>query len=232
MVAEETASEETTWVRIRTAAMAQFAEHGERGATIRGIARAADVSPALVQHYFGTKERLRQTCDEYAIEVFRRTKQEALDGGMGNPGFMAIAMRTGIPIQRYIARTLVDGSAAAATLFDDAVEFNEELLQADNQGMSKPTTDDLHGYAAVMIGMSFGLVVLHEHLSRALGANTLSPAGYRRLALAALDIHMDVLLSDELVEQARTALKEMPDDPDAVPSDEGASEGTGAAEDA
>ena len=43
---------------IGDAARAQFAEFGYHGATIRGIAAAADVDPALVHHYYGTKEAL------------------------------------------------------------------------------------------------------------------------------------------------------------------------------
>jgi AcrR family transcriptional regulator len=43
---------------ILEAARARFADHGYDGATIRGIAADADVDPALVHHYFGTKERL------------------------------------------------------------------------------------------------------------------------------------------------------------------------------
>jgi len=43
---------------ILAAARAQFAEHGYDGATIRAIAAAAGVDPALVHHFFGTKERL------------------------------------------------------------------------------------------------------------------------------------------------------------------------------
>jgi AcrR family transcriptional regulator len=43
---------------IRTAARRQFAEHGYEGATIRGIAADAGVDPALVMHFFGSKERL------------------------------------------------------------------------------------------------------------------------------------------------------------------------------
>ncbi|UOX99840.1 TetR/AcrR family transcriptional regulator [Blastococcus sp. PRF04-17] len=41
-----------------TAARAQFAERGFDGATIRGIASAAGVDPALVHHYFGSKDQL------------------------------------------------------------------------------------------------------------------------------------------------------------------------------
>ncbi|NVI90842.1 TetR/AcrR family transcriptional regulator [Actinomadura sp. BRA 177] len=195
--------------RIRDAAMLEFAEHGAKGATIRGIAKAAGVSPALVQHHFGTKEALRRACDEYVIETIRETKQEALGGGMGDPNFLSIAMRTALPVQRYLARALTDGSQAANTLFDDAVAFSEEILERGSPGMSKPDTDDLHAYATVMTAMSVGMVVLHEHLSRALGADTLTPEGYPRMALAALEILSDDLMSPELVDQARAALKNM-----------------------
>ncbi len=44
--------------RIVAAARDEFAQHGWAGTTIRAIARAADVDPALVYHYFGSKEGL------------------------------------------------------------------------------------------------------------------------------------------------------------------------------
>ena len=40
------------------AARTAFAERGFDGATIRGIAAAAGVDPALVHHYFGSKDKL------------------------------------------------------------------------------------------------------------------------------------------------------------------------------
>ena len=40
------------------AARAAFAEQGFRGTTIRAVAAAAGVDPALVHHYFGTKDDL------------------------------------------------------------------------------------------------------------------------------------------------------------------------------
>jgi AcrR family transcriptional regulator len=43
---------------ILEAARDQFAEKGYDKASIRAIASAADVDPALVHHYFGTKEKL------------------------------------------------------------------------------------------------------------------------------------------------------------------------------
>jgi AcrR family transcriptional regulator len=44
--------------RIVAAAREEFAEHGWAGTTLRAVARAADVDPALVYHYFGSKEGL------------------------------------------------------------------------------------------------------------------------------------------------------------------------------
>ncbi|MGY2064584.1 TetR/AcrR family transcriptional regulator [Blastococcus sp. SYSU DS0619] len=43
---------------VLAAARAAFAERGFDGATIRGIAAAAGVDPALVHHYFGSKDKL------------------------------------------------------------------------------------------------------------------------------------------------------------------------------
>jgi len=44
--------------RIVAGARDEFAQHGWAGTTIRAVARSADVDPALVYHYFGSKEGL------------------------------------------------------------------------------------------------------------------------------------------------------------------------------
>jgi AcrR family transcriptional regulator len=44
--------------RILAEARASFAEHGYAGTTVRAVARAAGVDPALVYHYYGSKENL------------------------------------------------------------------------------------------------------------------------------------------------------------------------------
>jgi len=43
---------------ILVAARQAFAERGYEGATVRSVARAAVVDPALIYHYFGSKQRL------------------------------------------------------------------------------------------------------------------------------------------------------------------------------
>lgn len=58
--------------RILDAARGEFGTHGWSGTTIRGIARAADVDPALVYHYFGSKRQL--------LDAAIQLPQEWLDG--------------------------------------------------------------------------------------------------------------------------------------------------------
>ena len=47
-----------TRAEVLAAARTSFAEKGFRGTTIRAVASAAGVDPALVHHYFGTKDDL------------------------------------------------------------------------------------------------------------------------------------------------------------------------------
>ncbi|HEX6888970.1 MAG TPA: TetR family transcriptional regulator [Candidatus Nanopelagicales bacterium] len=63
---------------IRAAAAAEFAERGFASATIRSIAARADVDPALVHHYFGSKAAL-----------FRDVTQIPVDPAAGLPGVLA-----------------------------------------------------------------------------------------------------------------------------------------------
>jgi AcrR family transcriptional regulator len=44
--------------QILAAARGLFAEQGYEGTTIRGIAAAAEVNPALIHHFFGSKEQV------------------------------------------------------------------------------------------------------------------------------------------------------------------------------
>jgi AcrR family transcriptional regulator len=198
----------TARARIRDAALLQFAERGIKGATIRGIAEAAGVSPGLVQHHFGSKEALREACDTYSMEVIRRTS-ETPPSKMTDPGFLSVMTRTTIPVRRYVARAMVDGSPAAAALFDEMVDFTERYLEHPAPGYGTPHTSDPRAYATALVAVSLGPLVLHEHLSRVLGADMLSIEGYPRFGLAMIEVFADDLISPELVEQARAAYEKM-----------------------
>ena len=59
---------EDTRGRILAAARTEFGERGFDGTTIRGVAAAASVDPALVHHYFGSKQRLFVAAMEIPVD--------------------------------------------------------------------------------------------------------------------------------------------------------------------
>lgn len=64
---------------ILAAARAEFASHGYEKATVRGIARAANVDSALVHHYFGSKDRVFIAAMEFPIDPSAILEQIAGD---------------------------------------------------------------------------------------------------------------------------------------------------------
>jgi AcrR family transcriptional regulator len=74
-----------TRATILAAARAEFASRGYDGATIRGIAVAAGVDPALVHHYFGTKSRLFAAALEFPFDP-EVLFADVLGGGIDGAG--------------------------------------------------------------------------------------------------------------------------------------------------
>jgi AcrR family transcriptional regulator len=60
---------EDTRGRILDAARASFAERGFDGTSVRAVAAAAGVDPALVHHYFGTKQRLFVAASTFPVDL-------------------------------------------------------------------------------------------------------------------------------------------------------------------
>src|SRR6188508_3529955 len=60
----------TAKATIRNAALRLFADRGPDAVTVRDVAAAADVSPGLVMHHFGSKAGLREAVDEHVAQTF------------------------------------------------------------------------------------------------------------------------------------------------------------------
>lgn len=162
----------TARARIRDAAIQCFADAGVASTSVRTIAEAADVSPGLVMHHFGSKERLRTECDHHIASLVREAKERAVaEGADLDPMGQIRAYEDGLPLLRYLARTLGDGTPHVAALIDemvdDAVVYTEKAVET---GLMLPS-DDPRGRAAVLVLWSLGAVVLHEHVQRVLGAD-------------------------------------------------------------
>ncbi|MFJ8000289.1 TetR family transcriptional regulator [Streptomyces sp. NPDC096310] len=66
--------------KILEAARAEFAERGYDKTSVRGIARAAGVDPALVHHYFGTKDEVFASAVEISFEPALTVPAKVLAG--------------------------------------------------------------------------------------------------------------------------------------------------------
>jgi AcrR family transcriptional regulator len=179
----------TARARIRDAALEQFALHGFEGATIRGIAGAAGVSPGLVQHHFGSKEGLRRACDDAVLELVRRKMRAAEEGDLGNPGVLAALYAAGRPLVRYIARAVTDRSPAAATMLDEFAGASEAFLTATWPERFPSGSQRTRDAAAMVVAQSAGPIVLHEHVARQMGLTPWKDILSPRMGLAQLDVY-------------------------------------------
>ncbi|MET7567852.1 TetR family transcriptional regulator [Streptomyces sp. NPDC005492] len=107
--------------RILTAAREEFAERGYEKTSVRGIAKAAGVDPALVHHYFGTKEQVFESAIEVAFAPALDAPEAVAEGPVDGVGERLTRFIFGVwenPATRRpllaIVRSAVNNEAAAA----------------------------------------------------------------------------------------------------------------------
>ncbi|MBG0568970.1 TetR family transcriptional regulator [Actinoplanes aureus] len=189
-------SDLTARARIRDAAIALFTERGIAGATIRDIAQAAGVSSGLLRHHFGSKEGLRDACDEWAMGRITQLQMQFTDShtlGPITPDVMAL--------QQYLVRSLMDGSARGSAMFAQAVTHGERWLATTHVETSDP-----RAYAAVLGAMKMGMFLMSDQLSAVLGEDVRELPGYLRMIRASVEIFAQPLLTPEQTDQALKAL--------------------------
>ncbi|WP_319449403.1 MULTISPECIES: TetR/AcrR family transcriptional regulator [unclassified Mycobacterium] len=132
----------TAAARIRDAAVEQFGQHGF-DVGLRTIAKSAGVSAALVIHHFGSKDGLRQACDEFVAETVRTSKSESLQNADPAGWFAQLAeIESFAPMMAYLVRSLQTGGDLAKslwrTMIDNAEQYMDDGVQA---GTIKPSPD-------------------------------------------------------------------------------------------
>jgi AcrR family transcriptional regulator len=185
----------TARARIREAAIRLFAEHGVEETAILDIAKEAGVSGGLIRHHFGSKEGLRVACDTYVYSELVRFKLEALEKRKADPEFLVTFDARQVLLRRYFGRAMIDGSPAAASRFDEIVDEYEQWF-IDQPGLDLA---DARACAAVMTGMTIGVLTMQHHIARALAEDALSPKLQERISLAYGDIYSPALLPRPLL---------------------------------
>ncbi|MBT8197152.1 MAG: TetR/AcrR family transcriptional regulator [Acidimicrobiia bacterium] len=211
MLNMRSSDDRSTAARIRDAAITEFATSGVNGTTVRAIAAAADVSPGLVIHHFGSKDQLRVACDEYVAALIRDVKGEAMTSGAPFDIVGAFRSIGHIPAAKYLARTLIDGSPHVAELVDEIISDAVDYLGGGvAAGTIKPTEFEQER-AAILAIWGLGALVMHEHVERALGVDitadfSTNPEAITAYVRPVFELYSQGLLTDQAAHAMSEAL--------------------------
>lgn len=144
---------------ILDAARTQFAERGFDRATIRGIATAAGVDPALVHHFFGTKDELFTSALELPFDA-AAVLPELLAGDVSGIGERVVRHYLGVwahPVTGPHLQAVFRSVASRPEALETVRRFvTERILEpvADSLGQDRPALRaELLG--AQLVGVAF-----------------------------------------------------------------------------
>ncbi len=177
----------TARANIRNAALRLFAESGHDKVTVREIAAAAGVSPALVLHHFGSKEGLRVAVDAHAAESL-----DAIFAKLGGEDFASGEVSTsvaesfvglfplGSPLPAYLRRLLLTNDPAGTALFSRWYATTRRVLDAMVESGIAVPSEDPAVRAALMLVNDLVVILLSNQISAVIGDDPLTPTGLER----------------------------------------------------
>jgi TetR/AcrR family transcriptional regulator, regulator of cefoperazone and chloramphenicol sensitivity len=189
----------TAKARIREKALLLFAERGPDRVTVRDVAAAAQVSPALVMHHFGSKAGLREAVDEHVARTFEAMLDtltdaelhDALVGGDATSLATAFVARfpAGSPLPDYLRRLWLTNDPIGDRVFHRWLAESERVLAAlEDAGIARPSKDR-RVRAAFLLVNDLALLLLAPQLRDALGFDLQTPAGMASWASEAVDVY-------------------------------------------
>lgn len=194
----------TTRARIRNRAIELFGAHGFDGASMRMIAQAAGVSPALVIHHFGDKNGLRTACSAHVTEMF------TVEDGGSAPTIEAVQMALSDlgaygPALAYLGQMLAGDDEAADELFDGILRGTlQSVREQEAAGAIHPQSDPA-GTALLLTVFGLAPVVMRRQFARALGEEELTPAALARITLPLLELFTHGFYRDDSILRAARA---------------------------
>ena len=194
------ADDRTARARIRDEALRLFGARGPAAVTIREVAAAAEVSPALVIRHYGSKDGLRAAVDEHVAGVFAAMLAEATGDHPFDPealpGLAEVVAGTlpeGSAIPGYLGHLLIAGGPAGSALFGTLYALSRQVLgQMARAGVARAGADpDVR--AAFLLVNDLALLILRDRLREALGVDPLSADGMRRWGAEVFSVYRDGL---------------------------------------
>ncbi|MDQ2707400.1 MAG: TetR/AcrR family transcriptional regulator [Actinomycetota bacterium] len=190
----------TARARIRDEALRLFGSHGPDAVTVRDIAAAAGVSPALIVRHYGSKDGLRDAVDDHVARVFEvMLTQVSGPSGGGGPfdpagvSSLAEVVAEHLPadsaVPAYLGRMLLAGGAGGSALFRRLYVLSRQTLAALSQAGLADEGADPQVRAAFLLVNDLAVLILRTRLADVLGVDPLSAAGMRRWGAEVLSIY-------------------------------------------
>lgn len=179
---------------IRIAAMELFAERGYAEVTVRQIAAAARVSPALVIHHYGSKERLREMLEErvaaFLESMLADLARVSEEGGSATLAELFVDRLEREPAMAgYVRRLLCDGGPAGVALFERLYQATRAGMRAlEESGVVRSSRDE-PVRDAFLLSNDLALLLLRPHISRVVGIDPLSRDGLVRWSAEVLGVY-------------------------------------------
>ena len=144
----------------------------------------------MVVHHFGSKEGLRQACDDHVLDSIRSDGEAATEA-------LAEILQAATPVRRYLARALLDGTPAASALFTEIVERTETWLATGEKEGWVRTSADARARAVTYVSWLLAPLVLGDQVGRLLGGDPAETATAVRGARAGLEMLTSGLFTDD-----------------------------------
>lgn len=177
----------TARARIRDEAMRLFADRGSAAVTVRDIAAAARVSPALVIRHYGSKVGLIDEVDQHVVASLEAALGHIASGGgplVGDPSAAETTMQSVLtalgpdtPLPRYLTRMLVEGTRSGRNLFAQLHALSRRTLAS--LAATTPVSEgaDPAVRATVLLVNDLACLMLRDRIHEVLGTDPLGPEG-------------------------------------------------------
>jgi TetR/AcrR family transcriptional regulator, regulator of cefoperazone and chloramphenicol sensitivity len=181
---------------IRDQALRLFARHGPDAVSLRQVASAAGVSPALVAHHFGNRAGLREAVDAHVAGVLDELFDVIGDAdwasaGLGASFAQALLARlpAGSPVPGYLRRLLLSGDPAGRELFGRWYALTRQVLaRLVAAGVARPAVDE-PVRAAFLLVNDLAVLLMREQVAEVLGVDPLGAEGMERWTEVLLDVY-------------------------------------------
>lgn len=158
---------------IRDAGLELFSRQGVSASTMRDVAQAAGVSVGLVQHYFGSKNRLVEAIDSHVMTVIATALSAPLPASAPE-AVVELGHRVHILIGEhlrevdYFAQMIVTHTAAGSAFFDEMVDIIKGHWQQVANSSENGAALDVTWAALNPLMLTLGAIILRRHIDRQL----------------------------------------------------------------